>query len=143
MVRSNLDRQDLIQAGMIGLWDAIDKYSGNQNCSFNTYANIRIRGNILDTVRKYSPVPKRYGNYKDIKFLEMEEEHHPTVNLDVDSFDLYRAIDKLPVKRKRILKRYLEGHGQEANGVMEGMSGGRISQILKEIVIDLREGMMI
>ncbi|MEK9765089.1 MAG: sigma-70 family RNA polymerase sigma factor, partial [Thalassolituus sp.] len=43
---------DLIQAGMIGLLEAARKYDGGKGASFETYAGIRIRGAMLDEIRK-------------------------------------------------------------------------------------------
>ncbi len=42
---------DLIQAGMIGLIEAAKNYDPTQGASFETYANIRVRGAMLDEVR--------------------------------------------------------------------------------------------
>lgn len=49
---------DLIQAGMIGLIEALRKYDGARGASFETYAGIRIRGAMLDEVRKTDWAPR-------------------------------------------------------------------------------------
>ncbi|WP_437884269.1 RNA polymerase sigma factor FliA [Pseudomonas sp. LRF_L74] len=49
---------DLIQAGMIGLLEAAKKYDGGKGASFETYAGIRIRGAMLDEVRKGDWAPR-------------------------------------------------------------------------------------
>lgn len=49
---------DLIQAGMMGLLDAANKYDQSKGASFETYAGIRIRGTILDEVRRNDWVPR-------------------------------------------------------------------------------------
>jgi len=49
---------DLIQAGMIGLLEAIRNFDATQGASFDTYAGIRIRGAMLDEVRKYDWTPR-------------------------------------------------------------------------------------
>ncbi len=49
---------DLIQAGMIGLLEASKKYDGGKGASFETYAGIRIRGAMLDEVRKGDWAPR-------------------------------------------------------------------------------------
>lgn len=46
------DLDDLISFGYFGLIDAIKKYDSSNQASFITYANIRIRGAILDGIRK-------------------------------------------------------------------------------------------
>jgi len=49
---------DLIQAGMIGLIEASQKFDGSKGASFETYASIRIRGAMLDEVRRYDWAPR-------------------------------------------------------------------------------------
>jgi len=49
---------DLIQAGMIGLLEASRKYEASKGASFETYAGIRIRGSMMDEVRKGDWVPR-------------------------------------------------------------------------------------
>ena len=49
---------DLLQAGMIGLLEASKKYDSNQGASFETYAGIRIRGSMLDELRRNDWAPK-------------------------------------------------------------------------------------
>jgi RNA polymerase sigma factor for flagellar operon FliA len=46
------DDDDLVQAGALGLMDAADKYDAEKKTSFATYAKYRIRGAILDSLRK-------------------------------------------------------------------------------------------
>ena len=49
---------DLIQSGMIGLLEAAKKYDVTKGASFETYAGIRIRGSMLDEVRKGDWAPR-------------------------------------------------------------------------------------
>ncbi len=49
---------DLIQAGMLGLLDAGRNYDPTQGASFETYAGIRIRGSMLDELRRNDWAPK-------------------------------------------------------------------------------------
>ena len=53
-----VDVEDLIQAGMIGLLDASQHYDANQGASFETYAGIRIRGSMLDEIRRNDWAPR-------------------------------------------------------------------------------------
>ena len=48
---SNVQVDDLIQAGMVGLIEASKHYDPSQGASFETYAGIRVRGAMLDDVR--------------------------------------------------------------------------------------------
>lgn len=54
----NVMVDDLIQAGMIGLIEASRKYEASKGASFETYAGIRIRGSMMDEVRKGDWVPR-------------------------------------------------------------------------------------
>lgn len=49
---------DLIQAGMIGLLEAAKKYEVSKGAAFETYAGIRIRGAMMDEVRRGDWVPR-------------------------------------------------------------------------------------
>ncbi|WP_297526419.1 RNA polymerase sigma factor FliA [Thiohalobacter sp.] len=49
---------DLIQAGMIGLLEAARNYDPSQGASFETYAGIRIRGAMLDEIRRTDWTPR-------------------------------------------------------------------------------------
>lgn len=55
---SNIDLDDLISAGVIGLMDAIEKYDPGRDNKFKTYAEFRIRGAILDELRSQDWVPR-------------------------------------------------------------------------------------
>ncbi len=49
---------DLIQAGMMGLLEAAKNFDPSKGASFNTYAGIRIRGSMLDEVRRNDWLPR-------------------------------------------------------------------------------------
>jgi len=50
--------EDLIQAGMLGLLEASQNFSDSHGASFTTYAGIRIRGAMLDDVRRNDWTPR-------------------------------------------------------------------------------------
>lgn len=54
----SVQADDLIQAGMIGLLEALRNYDADQGASFRTYAGIRIRGAMLDEIRKSDWAPR-------------------------------------------------------------------------------------
>jgi RNA polymerase sigma factor for flagellar operon FliA len=55
---ASVDVNDLIQTGMLGLMEAARKYSGDRGANFETYAGIRIRGAMLDELRKTDWAPR-------------------------------------------------------------------------------------
>ncbi|HTX37078.1 MAG TPA: FliA/WhiG family RNA polymerase sigma factor [Bryobacteraceae bacterium] len=48
----HVDLDDLVHAGVLGLFDAVDKYDTNKNVAFQSYAKHRIKGAILDSLRQ-------------------------------------------------------------------------------------------
>lgn len=55
---SNIELDDLISCGVIGLMDAISKFDATRDNKFKTYAEFRIRGAILDELRAQDWVPR-------------------------------------------------------------------------------------
>jgi RNA polymerase sigma factor for flagellar operon FliA len=54
----NVEYEDLVSYGIFGLIDAIDKFDMEKNVKFETYASLRIRGAILDQIRKMDWIPR-------------------------------------------------------------------------------------
>lgn len=54
----NVEYDDLVSYGIFGLIDAIDKFDLNKDVKFETYASLRIRGAILDQIRKMDWIPR-------------------------------------------------------------------------------------
>ncbi|MDB2705157.1 RNA polymerase sigma factor FliA [Pseudomonadota bacterium] len=76
-----VDVDDLIQAGMMGLLDAANHYNASQGASFETYAGIRIRGSMLDEIRRNDWAPrsvhKKAREIADIiKVIEQQQGRH-------------------------------------------------------------------
>lgn len=55
---SNIELDDLISSGVIGLMDALEKYDPTRDNKFKTYAEFRVRGAILDELRAQDWVPR-------------------------------------------------------------------------------------
>lgn len=67
---------DLIQAGMLGLLEAARHYDSTKGASFETYAGIRIRGHMLDEVRRNDWVPRSvYRNSRMVSEAVKQVEH--------------------------------------------------------------------
>ena len=63
----SIQLDDLVQAGMVGLLEAVRHYDETKGASFETYAGIRIRGHMLDEVRRNDWVPRSvYRNARTI-----------------------------------------------------------------------------
>lgn len=74
---SNIELDDLISSGVIGLMDAIEKYDPTRDNKFKTYAEFRIRGSILDELRAQDWVPRSVRDKSkmlDKTIVELEEQ---------------------------------------------------------------------
>ncbi len=55
---SNVEYDDMVGFGVFGLIDAIDKYDLTKGAKFETYASLRIRGSIIDSIREMDWIPR-------------------------------------------------------------------------------------
>ncbi len=55
--RKHVDFDDLMSCGLLGLMDAIDKFDLKKEVKFETYASLRIKGEIVDQIRKQDWAP--------------------------------------------------------------------------------------
>lgn len=67
-----LDHEDLLQAGNIGLIQAIERYSADREAMFETFAQLRIRGAILDEINSLDWTPRSVR--KNIRAVMKAEE---------------------------------------------------------------------
>jgi len=79
----NYDLDDMINIGVIGLMDAIKKYDKSKNVPFEAYASLRIRGAVLDELRRAGPVSRDRINklnqyYATKEELEMKNQTSPS-----------------------------------------------------------------
>lgn len=70
---ASVQAEDLIQAGMIGLIEAARNFDETKGASFTTYAGIRIRGAILDELRREEWAPRSV--HKNMKRLAIAVRH--------------------------------------------------------------------
>lgn len=77
------EHDDLVNIGIIGLMKAIEKYDESLNVPFVNYAYMRIKGSIIDEIRKTSRVPRRKMDavnayYDAINHLQQTLRRSPT-----------------------------------------------------------------
>ncbi len=73
----SVDYEDLCSYGIFGLIDAIDKFDNEKDVKFETYASLRIRGAILDQIRKLDWIPRTVRQRQrqlDTAMRELENE---------------------------------------------------------------------
>ncbi|WP_026286128.1 FliA/WhiG family RNA polymerase sigma factor [Salsuginibacillus kocurii] len=54
----NVDKEELISHGLIGLYDALEKFDRSRDLKFDTYASFRVRGAIIDGLRREDWLPR-------------------------------------------------------------------------------------
>ena len=79
----NVEYDDLVGYGVFGLIDAIDKFDTMKDVKFETYASLRIRGAILDQIRKMDWIPRTIRDRQKkidsaIREIEAEQGHVAT-----------------------------------------------------------------
>jgi len=88
----SVQAEDLIQAGMIGLLEAYRNYDEYKGASFETYAGIRIRGSMLDEIRKGDWVPRSvHKNSRRISSAIRKIENQ--IGRDPKDRDIAKALD--------------------------------------------------
>ena len=94
------EHDDLVSIGVIGLMDAMDKYDYKKNVPFEAYASLRIRGTIIDEMRKSGPVSRdriyKLNEYYRAKeqleksLMRTPEESEICMELDIEKKELYK-----------------------------------------------------
>ncbi len=79
----HVDMEDLYSSGLVGLLNAIRKYDPTSNASFESYARVRIRGSVIDELRRLDWVPRSvHSKARKVKEammrLEQEKGRTPT-----------------------------------------------------------------
>jgi len=165
----NVLRDDLIAAGMSGLWDAIRKHGEERSGNFDWYVRVRIRGAILDELRAQDWLPRRAraaaaeaaknsgGSAPSapvvLRFDEVSETEQARclVASDTTSSDkhledrfvresLAKAVELLPERERHIVSlHYFKGVKFKELGKMLGVSEPRISQLHSRAMGRLKE----
>ena len=108
----NVEFDDLVSCGIIGLMDAINKFDEGRGVLFRTYAEHRIRGTILDDLRAQDWIPRSIRSQekmleKSITKLELTLGREATTTevssaLDMEVNEYYKLINK--VKPARLIR---------------------------------------
>ena len=94
----NVEYEDLVSYGIFGLIDAIDKFDYGKNVKFETYASLRIRGAILDQIRKMDSIPRSLRQKQkkiDTAMAKIEAETGKVVTDELLAAELGISIDEL------------------------------------------------
>lgn len=118
-----LDYDDLIMVGIIGLIDAMNKYKSEKKNQFKTYAEFRIRGEIIDELRKQDWMSRSERN-KQKKFKKAKRDLTEELGRNPSEDELTNV---LPFKKKDVARMELYENGDMIKPYVEGetiMGGG-------------------
>jgi RNA polymerase sigma factor for flagellar operon FliA len=111
-----LDFEDLIMVGVIGLIDAMNKYKSDKKNQFKTYAEFRIRGEIIDELRKQDWMTRSERNkqkkYKKAKNNLTEELGRVPTSSEISNVLPFKSRDMIRMEQYEsgdTIKQYVEG----------------------------------
>ena len=152
----NVEYEDLVSYGIFGLIDAIDKFDMQKDVKFETYASLRIRGAILDQIRKMDWIPRTVRQKQKkideaIRNIEMRTGKNATDEqvageLGLEQEELTEWQSRLKITNVISLNEFLE-QGQEP--VMDARGNSHFSQPedvvseseLKQVLEEALEGL--
>lgn len=161
----NVLREDLIAAGMSGLWDAIRRHPDGGDDSFEWYVRVRIRGAILDELRAQDWLPRRaraaaeanagtdayvpppsvvriddVSEWEQNRCLADSSSSEAAVAAKFTQETLVKAVDLLPERERHIVSsHYFRGVKFKDLGAELGVSEPRISQLHSRAIARLKE----
>jgi RNA polymerase sigma factor for flagellar operon FliA len=111
-----LDFEDLVMVGIIGLIDAMNKFKKDKKNQFKTYAEFRIRGEIIDELRKQDWMTRsersKQKKYKRAKNHLTEELGRTPTSLEISNVLSFKSKDMIRMEQYEIgdtIKQYKEG----------------------------------
>jgi RNA polymerase sigma factor for flagellar operon FliA len=151
-VPPNVLLDDLVSAGTLGLLDALRRFDGVRDQRFEWYLHVRIRGAILDELRRLDWLSRRqraamasdsstHGAVAIVAFEELPAHHRDLASPDAASpadlaeqrlhgVALAAAIARLPEREGTIVSmHYYEGHALKEIATVLGVSEARVSQL--------------
>lgn len=153
---ASVQLEDLIQAGMIGLLEASRNYDERQGASFETYAGIRIRGAMLDEIRKNDWAPRsvhrkarmvaeavreiEHTHGRDARDTEIAESLDLTLDeyykiLQDNSYHKVLSVEDMGLGEESLL----DNISDNTPGILDGLQKEDMTRIIAEAVASLPE----
>lgn len=135
---TRLDVQTLISAGALGYTQALGRFDKDRGVKFKTFAEYRIKGAVLDEVRKMigderckNPRPRKVDNYD----MTMISDHGHTERSMDSAFDIgiFQNTVDLDHREMEILQARIDGLNLREISKKFGFSESRASQLLAKI----------
>lgn len=156
LLPSSVDLDDLVAAGLEGLHDALRRGTGHEDAAFACYAQIRIRGAILDSLRDRDWAPRAMRDRDAVSVVGIDDlgdferaacsvDHsarHPEDLIDEDDRRrlLASAIARLPSRERTIVHlHYVEERPFCEIATMLSVSRPRVCQLLQRAIARLRD----
>ena len=156
-----LDERDYLQYGIEGLSEAIDRFDPEYGTKFETYAIKRIRGKIIDELRKLQKKPRVFNSandeiiYTNIPLSHMSDDEEgysleeiipndsilPDESLEKQEMKefLIAAINNLPERDRQIISLYYyENLGYKEIAQVLNITVSRVSQVHTRIIESLK-----
>jgi RNA polymerase sigma factor FliA len=162
-----MDNGDYFQFGIEGLSEAIDRYDPEYGTKFETYAIQRIRGKIIDELRKIQIKPRSLANSKDNKpfytnvSIDQPTDHeegymlYETISNEEESPEettekneqkdfIFSAIKELPEKQRLVITLYYyeDLTYKEISKILK-ITVSRVSQIHSQVVKVLKDNLQV
>lgn len=119
---------DLVQTGVLALYEALDSFDPERGCTFGSYARFRVRGAILDSLSRSC------ANDPELN----EETPAAAVPID-DRIALRQSIAKLPGRERAVIeRRYLADESLKEIGAALRISAARVAQIRNQALTAMR-----
>ena len=152
---ASVQLEDLMQAGMMGLLEAAQRYTSTKGATFETYAGIRIRGAMVDEIRKGDWVPRSVHRNarriaKAIKAVEDREgreaqDWEVAEELDLDINEYYAGLSDANSGRLFSLDELNESgelpidHSDDSDDPLQGLASDSFRSSLASAIGDLPE----
>lgn len=162
-----LDERDFFQYGIEGLSEAVDRFDPNYGTKFETYAIQRIRGKILDELRKIQTKPRvdssenlEDTNYKTLSLSDSGEDEDgyslndiipgdaetPSVTVEKNEMKelLINSIKRLNERDRLILSLYYyEDLDYKEIAALLNITVSRVSQIHSKVIKELKSNLLV
>jgi len=141
---SHISKDDMTSAGIIGLFDAIENFDPDRGIKFETYAFYRIRGAVLDEMRKLDWIPRSVR--KEVQEIEAAitsvrvkqgrdpEDHEIALELGVSLESYFKMIDKAKGINLLSLDESVTGSSVAAVNKMESKTPSPLDELNKNEV---------
>lgn len=130
---NNLEREDLIQEGMIGLFKAIGSFDRRKGYKFSTYANTCIRNQVMNALSAIWNQKKKMGSNEFIE--ELPSQTTPEADAIADELlqNIQASVSGLTALEKKVLELYLDQKSYGEIASLLEISTKKVDNVLMKI----------